>query len=435
MFDLPRPVRGNTYAYAAGTTAMTRSIELTPFHPTAAVLLFVGLAFGLYHGLAQIGFVARLSWVSWSHIHFVTIGGLTQLIVGTLPQLTAQALDRPGPSRRYTWGNFLVLNGSFLLLWWGRGWGVLWAFDAGLVAIWGLVAALAGVLFLMLLRSEGRPDPAVWLYVLSPFVFLWGITFAYGLFAHHWSVPGGWLGLREAHVHANAWGFLGFAVIGTLYRAFPRVAGTDRRSGRFERWSVALFALGIFPLMLGPWLGMGRTVTATGLVLYAIGFGFYLYSLTRTYLDGSRSALARWLLVAQAWIIGPAGFAPFVLFGVEWVNPAFIEDAALHFFFIGWALPVALAGLLLSFVNVPVSGRIFDPAGVPGVITRWMGWAWNLAVLVVGVGFLYQDQVWSAYAFGIGWTVIAVLWAYLLLQTARLRGVDGLRTSVTSGGS
>jgi len=34
-------------------------------------------------------------------------------------------------------------------------------------------------------------------------------------------------------------------------------------------------------------------------------------------------------------MLGPAGFAPFVLFGVEWVDPAYIEDGALHFFFVG----------------------------------------------------------------------------------------------------
>lgn len=414
---------------------MARPLRLTPFHPTAAGFLVVGLVFGLYNGLTQVGLVPRLGWISWSHIHFVTVGGLTQLILGTLPQLTARALDRPMPSSRYTWSNFFALNLAFLLLWWGRGWGVVWAFDAGLLLVWGLVAVLVVVLVGLVGRSEVRPKPAVWLYVLSPFVFLWGLTYAYGLYAHLWSVPGGWLGLREAHVHANAWGFLGFVVIATLYRAFPRIAEAELRSPRLERWAVALFAVGIFPLMIGPWIGMGRTVTASGLLLYAIGFLLYLYSLTRTYLAGSRSALARWLLVAQAWIIGPAGFAPFVLFGIEWVSPAFIEDAALHFFFVGWALPVALAGLLLAAVNVPATGQVFDPEGVPGVITRWMGWAWNLAILVVGVGFLYQDLAWSAYAFGVGWTVIAGLWAYLLVQVVRLRPAEGRLASTLGGGS
>jgi len=85
---------------------------------------------------------------------------------------------------------------------------------------------------------------------------------------------------------------------------------------------------------------MGRTVTATGLVLFATGFVLYLYNLVQTYRStDSRSGIALSVLVAQFWMLGPAGFAPFVLFGVEWVDPAYIEDGALHFFFVGWALP------------------------------------------------------------------------------------------------
>jgi len=163
-----------------------------------------------------------------------------------------------------------------------------------------------------------------------------GITYAYGLFAHVWQVPGGWLGLREAHVHANAWGFLGLAAIGTLYDLFPRLLGTDLYSERLRDYSAWFFVAGIFPLITGPWIGMGRTVTATGLVLFATGFVLYLYNLVQTYRStDSRSGIALSVLVAQFWMLGPAGFAPFVLFGVEWVDPAYIEDGALHFFLWG----------------------------------------------------------------------------------------------------
>ena len=195
------------------------------------------------------------------------------------------------------------------------------------------------------------------------------------------------------------------------------------------------FVAGIFPLITGPWLGMGRTITATGLVLFAIGFVMYLYNLVQTYrLTDTRSGIATSLLAAQFWLLGPAGFAPFVLFGVEWVRPAFIEDGALHFFFMGWALPIALAGLLLYFRNLPclregrfgLAGRV-DPTDllpdgtVPSTISTWMVLVWNLAILLVGIGFFYQDQPWSAYLFGPGYTLLAVLWFYLLSQAFRLR--------------
>ncbi|WP_265108602.1 hypothetical protein [Halosolutus halophilus] len=410
-------------------------VRFTPFYLAGALFLLAGLVLAVYHGLEQFDLVPRLGWVSWSHIHFVTIGGFTQLLFGTLPLLTARKLDRRLPSKWYDWLSFVGLNGGFLLLWYGRGWNHTWAFDGGLVAIWLLVAGLLVVMLRMIMQSGRAWNATIGLYLASVFVFLWGITYAYGLFAHVWQVPGGWLGLREAHVHANAWGFLGLAAIGTLYDLFPRVLGTDLYSEKLQNYSAWFFVVGIFPLITGPWIGMGRTVTATGLVLFATGFALYLYNLVQTYRSvDSRSGIALSVLAAQFWMLGPAGFAPFVLFGVEWVDPAYIEDGALHFFFVGWALPIALGGLLLYFRNLPVlrkersglgdrvdSADAVPDVDVPSVISTWMVWLWNGAILLVGVGFFYQDQSWSAYLFGPGYTVLVVLWGYELAQVFRLR--------------
>lgn len=110
------------------------------------------------------------------------------------------------------------------------------------------------------------------------------------------------------------------------------------------------------------------------------------------------------------------------------------RDGALHFFFMGWALPIALAGRLLYFRNLPclregrlgLTGRV-DPTDllpdgvVPSTISTWMVPVWNLAILLVGIGFFYQDQPWSAYLFGPGYTLLSVLWFYLLSQAFRLR--------------
>ena len=413
----------------------SRSIRFTPFHVAGVVFLLAGLALAVYHGLEQFGVVPRLGWVSWSHIHYVTIGGFTQLIIGMLPQLTARRLERPPTPGWYDWTNFVALNGGFLLLWYGRGWGHPWAFDVGLYVIWLLVAGLFVVLLRMAFQSDRAWNATTGLYVVSVFVFLWGITYAYGLYAHVWQVPGGWLGLREAHVHANAWGFLGLAAIGTLCDLFPRILETDLYSERLKNGSAWFLVAGIFPLITGPWLGMGRTITATGLVLFAIGFALYLYNLVMTYREApERPGIATALLASQFWMLGPAGFAPFVLFGVEWVSPAFIEDGALHFFFMGWALPIALAGVILYFRNLPcrragkrgVADRVDPndllPHGViPSILSRWTVLAWNVAILVVGFGFFYQDQSWSRFLFGPGYTVLALIWFGLLVQAIRLR--------------
>lgn len=412
---------------ATAPETASNHLRLDPLFVAGFLWLVAGALLGVYNGLAWIGLASKPGWLSWSHTHYVTIGAVTQLVLAMLPQLAARKLGQPAPPRWYARLNFVLLNGGFLVLWYGRGWGQPLWFDLGLYTVFALVLGLFVFLLRLALRSDRGWDASVGLWLASPFVFMWGITYAYGLFAHVWSVPGGWLGLREAHVHANAWGFLAFAAVGTIYLLFPRLLRTDLYSERLRDVSVWLFLAGIFPLITGPWLGMGRSITATGLVLYATGFALYLYNLVRTYrgVDAeNRSGAALTLLVSQFWLLGPAGFAPFVLFGIEWVKPAYIEQGALHFFFVGWALPIVLVGVLLYARTLPCP-RMLDahddppdagaadglfPAFDRPRIPRWAVAAWNLAVLLWGVGFFYQEAAWAAVPFAVGASVVTALW-------------------------
>ncbi|ADB63117.1 hypothetical protein Htur_4300 (plasmid) [Haloterrigena turkmenica DSM 5511] len=418
---------------------------MTPFHVAGIGFLFVGFTLAVYQGLQQFELVSAVSWITWTHIHFVTIGAFTQLLFGTLPQLTARKLERPGPSTPALGVIFFGLNGALLLAWYGRAYGEPLLFDIGLGTIWSLTVWLFAVVFVMVLRSEGRRarDATVGFYLLSPFVYLIGLTFAFGLYSHGWDVPGSWYGLREAHVHANAWGFLGLAAIGTLYDLFPRFVGAELYSARLKRYSFPLFALGIVPLVVGPVLGMGKTVTAVGLVLYAAGYVLYIYTLVRTYRAGTPNGTALSVLVAQVWILGPASFAPFILFGVPLGVPEpWIETGALHFFFLGWALPIALAGSLLVARSLewapeterrngsdgPVGGLV-PATHLPSVVGPWSVLAWNLAVLAIGIGFFYQDQSWSALLHSSGFAIILVLWGRYLLKIVEQRWAIRERTS------
>lgn len=408
----------------------TGPLRFTPFHAAGIVFIAVGLLFAVYRGLMEFDLVDTVGWMTWSHIHYVTIGGFTQLLFGMLPQLAASKLDRPLPSKRYFGGTFVALNGGFLLVWYGRGFGNLELYDVGIAVLWMATVALFVLLVAMVMKSSGQRawDATIGLYLLSPFVLLVGIIYAIGLFSHPWMVPGGWHGLREAHVHANAWGFLGLAVIGTLYEVFPRLVDADLYSPRLKDVSFWLFATGIFPLIVGPVLDMGQTVTTPGLTLYGAGFILYFYNLVRTYLRGVQSRVARSILVAQVWILGPAIFAPFLLFGIPLgINAAWVEQGALHFFFLGWALPIALGGLLVYFRNLPrmLDGALDAPAQadpgdllpiaeVPTGPSRVSVFVWNVAVLAVGVGFFFQDQGFATSLHAVGWPVLIVLWGYQL---------------------
>lgn len=440
--DDPDPVRPSDRAFHGGVSEMSDDrpsarIVLTPFHVAGFFFLVAGLVLSVYQGLQWFDAVDPIAWITWSHIHFVTVGAFTQLIFGMLPQLAARKLDRPGPGRWYTWLNFVVLNGGFLAIWYGRSYGDTLLYDVGLAAISAIVLGLFVLLVTLTLRADREKawDATIGMYLLSPLVFLFGLTLAFGLYSHTFDLPGGWWGLREGHVHANAWGFLGLAAIGTLYDVFPRLVDADLYSQRLKNYSFWLLAVGIGPLSVGPVIDMGRTVTGTGLILFGAGYALYLYNLYRTYRAGTSSGLSLSVLIAQPWILGPAGFAPFILFGVPiGIEYHWIEMGALHFFFMGWALPVALAGLAIYFRNLgclfgrPDDGT--DPEGlIPGgtipssVVAPWMIVVWNVAVLLAGVGFFYQDQAWSEPVHAIGFTALSVIWAYYLARIGQQRWV------------
>ncbi|WP_408958493.1 hypothetical protein [Natrinema sp. 74] len=431
--DAPPEPRGSASERPVGRrTGDETALSPTPFHFAALLFLIAGFALALYQGLQQFALVPRVSWLTWTHIHFVTIGAFTQLLFGTLPTLAARKLEQPVPSRGATRARFLGLNGALFLAWYGRAVGSPLAFDVGLAAVWLLALWLFAVVLGMVRHSDGRRvrNPTVGFYLLSPLVYLCGLSFAFGLFSHSVPVPGGWAGLREAHVHANAWGFFGLAAIGTLYDLFPRLVDTELYSDRLQRSSFVLFALGIGPLVFGPVLAVGWAVTGVGLALYAGGYLLYIYTLARTYLAGTPDGIARSILAAQLWVLAPASVAPFILFGVPLGVPrAWIEAGALHFLFTGWALPVALAGSLLAVhpLERPSNAELKPGASdrsaallagdsVPSVVGPSTVLLWNAAVLAVGVGFVYQGRSWSVLLHGPGYAVLLGVWGYYIVR-------------------
>jgi cytochrome c oxidase cbb3-type subunit 1 len=403
---------------------------VNPLYAGSYLFLWAGVALATYNGLAWLDVVPRVQWISWSHTHYLTIGAFTQFTIGYLPQLVAEKLKRPTPSRLYSWVAAAALNGGFVLLWYGRSFGNVTMFDVGVSLIWLLALGLFLALFKMAMQSDRAWDVSVAFSLLAAFVFLWGITYAYGLFAHVWQLPGGWTGLREAHVHANTWGFLVLATVGALYHAFPGLVGAELYSDRLKNYSFWFFAAGIFPLITGPWLGI-RAVTVSGLSLYTVGFVFYYYTLIQTYRLGIPSGSSLWLLIAQFWIVGPGFAAPLLLFEVGWVRPTFLEQGLIHFFFMGWALPVLLIGISLDsqFTSEHTSDTATGGIDSPSVrfqspISRWMVWTWNGGLIGFGTGFFLQQWEIAPFLFGLGAATLLALWVYVLVYVFRARVSD-----------
>ncbi|WP_238717415.1 hypothetical protein [Natronorubrum halophilum] len=80
---------------------------------------------------------------------------------------------------------FVGWNGALVLVWYGRTFGEPLWFDVALGTIWLLAAWLFAVVLAMVLRSVGGQarDPTIGFYLLSPFVYLIGLAFAFGLYS------------------------------------------------------------------------------------------------------------------------------------------------------------------------------------------------------------------------------------------------------------
>lgn len=393
-----------------------------PIHRTVVVFLWAGLLLGAYRGMIALGVLPPATWVSWSHVHYVTIGGFVLLLFGMLPRYLAWKLDQPSPSPIFGWVTAFVVLAAFLTVWAGRVTGSVIAYDVGLIGLWTATAGLLGWLVHAVRRSDPTArDGSVGLVLVATTSFLWGLTIAWGLYGQTLPAPGGWLGLREAHIHANAWGFVGLSVVAVLFDAYPRLAGaTDHLLGR--RSATALLALGIGPLIAGPWLGLARTVTALGLLLYAAGFGLYLRGLVVAYRAGSRTGPGLWILLAHGWVAVPIVFAPVVIYGGLGVSPAVLEQAALHFFFLGWLLPVALVGLLAGARQstawaTPRRHR----SEIRRAVSRRFALVWHAGVFLLGMGLL-STGITARLGIAMGTVVVVAGWGLLLL---RIGTVDG----------
>ena len=402
----------------------SQSVRLSPdpIHRTVVVFLWAGLLLGAYRGMVALGVLSPAAWVSWSHVHFVTVGGFVLLLFGMLPRYLAWKLDGPSPSPFVAWITTVVVVAAFLAVWVGRVTGSVVTYDVGLIGLWTATAGLLGWLVHAVRQSDPEVrDGSVWLVLVATTSFLWGLTIAWGLYGQTLPAPGGWLGLREAHIHANAWGFVGLSVVAVSFDGYPKLVGmADHLSGR--RTATGLLALGIGPLIAGPWLGLAGTVTALGLLLYAAGFAVYLNGLVGAYRAGNRSGLGLWVLLAHGWIAAPVAFAPIVIYGGLRVSPVLLEQAALHFFFLGWLLPVALVGLLAGARQSPAwATRRRSRSDIGRAVSRRFALVWHSGVLLLGLGLLATGII-ARFGIAIGTVVVVAGWGLLLLRMDTMNG-------------
>jgi cytochrome c oxidase cbb3-type subunit 1 len=317
-----------------------------PFYLMAGVYLLLEVFALAALALMAAGVDVAIPDLIWLRIHLLTIGVVTQVVLGALPSLVAARLGLQPPGRVLNGALWLLVNASFALLLYAmpQGFSLLAAIGAG-----GIFLAIVLMLVSFHLRGACPPFGAragARFFVAGPLFFLFGIYMAVSMLLN-WPARGGFFGELEGHVHANVWGFLALVVAGFLLERIPAAVGRPLRWPRLVTVTSWLLIVGAAGLVLGPWLGV-LPLTMGGIATYIVGTVTLLVNLAATVVAGRRwTANIAHLLIAYLWMIVPAAVAPIVLAVTGKLPTGSVEAAAVSGLIGGWVLQIALGALPL----------------------------------------------------------------------------------------
>ncbi|HVW16744.1 MAG TPA: hypothetical protein VHB30_00720, partial [Solirubrobacteraceae bacterium] len=209
---------------------------------TAALVMLAAAAVALIAHAATDD--ERLRWLA---LHLALLGGVSQLVLGAGQFFVCAFLATTPPSRRFAGAQLAVWNVATVAIAVGVPTSATPLVDAGgVLAVAGLVLFLAS-LRAMQARSLQRAKWAVHWYEGSATCLvagvLVGVLLARGVAWTHGSLLG-------AHLALNVAGWMGTAIVGTLYTFFPSLTATRPRFPRLQGPTFALWLLGVLELAL-----------------------------------------------------------------------------------------------------------------------------------------------------------------------------------------
>lgn len=362
-------------------------MSINPFILMAGLYLAIDALAVAALALETAGLISPVPGLSWTRVHLLTIGVVTQAIAGILPAVVAQKLGGTSPGPRTTWSIWLLINGGFAIL--------LMSMPAGrgIVAAAGATAIFAGIVVLLIAIHRQRACPPVGarhglrFFIAGPIFFLFGILLALSLLLN-WPAPGGYAGILESHIHANIWGFVAIVAAGILLDRVPGLAGRSLRFPALVAATSWLMIAGAAALVAGPWLGL-MPVMGVGLAIYVVGTGLLLVNLVGTIVAGRvLSPNLAHVLLAYVWLFVPAIAAPAALFLTGELPAGVLERTAISSLVTGWVLQLAL-GALPSFVGA-------GPVGSTSLRGSWFSVVLlNAGVLVVWIAAFADLAVWA----------------------------------------
>ena len=393
---------------------------LNPYLLMAAFYLVVAIVAVLDATLTSFNLIPWFTGLPWLRVHFITLGVLTEAAFVVLPAFVASRRGAATPATR--WDIWLLLNAGLVVLLAG-----VPSINATLIIAGGTLIFIAVTLLILQLRSIGGRQTegtgSSKFYLTGLIYLLVGILIGTGLWVG-WSEPLRIGVPKEAHIHANSWGFASLVFAGLLVDLLPALTGralASRRTVDAIFWAMTLGALG---LVLGPWLGGNLVVTVPGLVLH-IGATVTLIVVLARRLRGAglyARAGAWHLSLSYVWILLPVLMAPAVIFGLGNLPGADIEATAPQALVYGWmaqflyaVVPYFTARWLLHDPNARLGGNWLSLVTVNlGSVLIWA------SILLIGVrGPLHA----AAYVL-LGVSLAAAAWETGVITMAALRRAE-----------
>ncbi|NKZ02889.1 multicopper oxidase domain-containing protein [Actinomadura latina] len=344
----------------------------------------------------------------WLLIHLFLLGAVTNAIVTWTEHFASALLRVPAPPDWWPVTRLAVLNAGIVAVLCGVSEGFPWLAVGGAAAVVGAVAAHVAVLAL---RGRGalggRFAHVVSWYLWAGAALIIGGTLG-GLMASE-RVPSDWHErMHAAHAQVNILGWIGLAVLGTLFTLWPTVLRTRMVDGvgQIARWSLR-FAVPGLAVAVGGLLAGLRWVVVAGLLVYAGAAALALVPFVRTLRRRRPHTPASWMLAA----------------GTAWFAVTLLVDASRQS--LTGLLPLVLVGFVgqtllgaLTFLLPVVLGG--GPAALKAnsaLIERV--WPVRVAAINLAVPLLVLPvPEWASRAAWI--VVLAALAAFILLAVATI---------------
>ncbi len=345
-----------------------------PYLITTLLYIVVALLSAVDVSLISLNFLNVFVALRWMRVHFVTLGVLSQMLFGVLPNLVASVSNKPRPAMR--WDIWLLVNAGLVTLVAGfAGMTQIMIFTGGT-----LIFIAASLLLLQLWGVRGGDAPISLKFYLTGVAYLLvGILLGTGLFLN-WSSALYVQTPLEAHIHANAWGFMSLTFAGLLVDIVPLITGRQLDSPQNITRIYWGMTLGAFGLVLGPWLGGSIPPTVIGLVLHISATIWLLIQTISAFKrsDKLKSPGASHLIGSYIWILAPIMMAPFIMLGILQAGP--IESTAPQALIYGWALQFGIALIpylarkfFIGQINPPLGGNWFSVAAMTlGSVLVWL---------------------------------------------------------------